>query len=184
MVDHNQTLSVLKEAREILAQRMSEMILENPEEFLKDAAGDSYMDEIGTIYEKVGGRLAQINAMLGNVPSASGPVALTDSGPSAEEAPATFQAFAQKVVNGDLEAASPVLSSLLAINAESATRCTEIYSKRLADHPQTLERTMQMRVEIANGNDSAVVMILLECFALSGREAFDTLQHLKQRFAA
>ncbi|MGY8767676.1 MAG: hypothetical protein ACKVH8_04460 [Pirellulales bacterium] len=69
MSDRNNAIAVLKEAREILIRRLSERILENKEEILDDASGESYLSDIDTVYEQVAGRLNQVNQMISNLPA-------------------------------------------------------------------------------------------------------------------
>lgn len=183
MPDHQEAQAVLTQARDLLAQRLSELVLGSQDELLNDARGESYMGEIGGIYDQVGTRLSQVNAMLASLPAQADNTS-TAPGDGSEEAPATFKEFAQRVVNGDLDGAAPILANLLALNAETATRSTVTFGNRLRDYPKTLERTLQLREEIVSGNDNGAIMILLECFALTGTPALHAIEHLKQRFAS
>jgi hypothetical protein len=54
MNDRARALAILKQAREILMQRLTEQVLENEEEILNDARGESYMGEIDALYDQVG----------------------------------------------------------------------------------------------------------------------------------
>ncbi len=68
MNDRNRALKILKEAKETLATRLTEKVLEQQEEILADARGDSYMNEIESLYEQVGLKLSHVNSMLSNLP--------------------------------------------------------------------------------------------------------------------
>ena len=50
MNDRNRALKILKEAKETLTGRLTEKVLELEEEILADARGDSYMNEIETVW--------------------------------------------------------------------------------------------------------------------------------------
>lgn len=68
MNDRNRALKILKEAKETLSQRLTEKILEQEEEILADSRGDSYMNEIESLYEQIGLKLSHVNSMLSNLP--------------------------------------------------------------------------------------------------------------------
>ena len=68
MNDRNRALKILKEAKETLTSRLTEKVLEQQEEILADARGDSYMNEIESLYEQVGLKLSHVNSMLSNLP--------------------------------------------------------------------------------------------------------------------
>ena len=66
--DRARAIALLKEARDILAHRLTERILENGDELLEDAMGRTYSSEIDGIYEQIGLRLSHINLMLSSLP--------------------------------------------------------------------------------------------------------------------
>jgi len=68
MDDRSQAISILERAREILAARLAERIVEAGEEIIEDALGNSYSSEIESLHEQVGLRLTHVNAMLTNLP--------------------------------------------------------------------------------------------------------------------
>lgn len=69
MNDRTRALEVLREAKAILAERLTEKVLEQAEEILADARGDSYMNEIESLYEQVGLKLSHVSQMLANLPA-------------------------------------------------------------------------------------------------------------------
>ena len=69
MNDRVRALEVLREAKAILADRLTEKVLEQADEILADARGDSYMNEIESLYEQVGLKLTHVSQMLSNLPS-------------------------------------------------------------------------------------------------------------------
>lgn len=68
MNDRQRAHDILHEAKQALAQRMTEMVLESGDDILADARGDSYMNEIESLYEQVGMKLAHVSQMLSNLP--------------------------------------------------------------------------------------------------------------------
>jgi len=61
-------IAVLREAKQILSDRLTERVLETADEILADARGESYMNDIESVYEQVGMKLAHVNQMLSNLP--------------------------------------------------------------------------------------------------------------------
>lgn len=68
MPPQDQAYDILKQARDILARRLVERILDSAEEILDDAAGESFSNEIEQIYEQCGTRLQHIQNMLNLIP--------------------------------------------------------------------------------------------------------------------
>ena len=71
MNDRSFAISVLQKARDALSERLTQRVIESRDDIEADAAGESYLSEIETIYEQIGGRLAHLNAMLSNLPPAT-----------------------------------------------------------------------------------------------------------------
>jgi hypothetical protein len=68
MNERSLAISILQRARDALAGRLSQRIVESQREIEEDAAGGSYLSEIEAIYDQIGARLAHLNAMLTNLP--------------------------------------------------------------------------------------------------------------------
>ena len=73
MNDRTRAQAILKEAKDILAQRLTEMVLAADEDLLADARGESYMNEMESLYEQVGLKLNHVNQMLANLPAEAEP---------------------------------------------------------------------------------------------------------------
>lgn len=69
MSDRNQALAVLKQARDALLARMTMEILEQAEEIMADAEGESYLSEIENLYDRMGSKLAHLNQIIANLPA-------------------------------------------------------------------------------------------------------------------
>jgi hypothetical protein len=81
MNDRVRAMTLLQEAREILAQRLTERILELGNDLLDDARGESFAGEIDGLYEQIGLRLSQVNSLLAGLPFTSVLAAPTGHGP-------------------------------------------------------------------------------------------------------
>jgi hypothetical protein len=86
-------ISILQRARDTLGERLTQRIIDSQQEIEADAEGGSYLSEIETLYEQLGGRLAHLNAMLSNLPPVSGP--------------AQADAMASEIIYADLASAYP-----------------------------------------------------------------------------
>ncbi|HTM53839.1 MAG TPA: hypothetical protein VL175_07395 [Pirellulales bacterium] len=86
-------ISILQKARDALSQRLTERVVESEHDIQSDAEGESYLSEIETIYDQIGGRLAHLNAMLSNLPP--------------EEPAVAPEVTASEIVYADLAAAYP-----------------------------------------------------------------------------
>ena len=186
-------LSILVRTRDILAERLTDRVLEDEQQLLDDASGADYMDDISRLYESVGNKLGQINLMIANLPVEKEPVQKpqtfkppmamkmpqgSPAGTSASDAPRTFAMFGQQVASNQLETAAETLSELLAIGPEQALRSAKCFSEKLQSDPHTIQKTMQLRAELFAGNTNKCIMILSECFGLEGIEALQVVKHL------
>ncbi|GAA4419857.1 hypothetical protein [Bremerella cremea] len=66
-----QALAILKQARDTLMARMTEAIVEQAEEIQADAAGESFLSEIESLYDQMGHKLSHLNQMISNLPADS-----------------------------------------------------------------------------------------------------------------
>lgn len=78
MNDRARAISVLQQARDILAERLTERILESREAILEDALGLSYSSEIDAVQEQIGMRLNNVHMLLNNLPPVEDAPAPTD----------------------------------------------------------------------------------------------------------
>lgn len=95
MSDRDRALQILHQVRDILAERMTERILEHADDLLDDARGDSFAGEIEALHDQIALRLIQVNQMLGNLPVElasfdTHPVDSEASPPSSTNADTTF----------------------------------------------------------------------------------------------
>lgn len=68
MHDRVRAIALLQQARDILAERLTERILECRDQILEDALGLSYSSEIDAIQDQIGQRLNHVNLLLNNLP--------------------------------------------------------------------------------------------------------------------
>jgi len=68
MSDRARALEILRQARDLLAHRLTERILESEEGLLDDARGDSYLGDIESIFDSFGARLTHLNQLINNLP--------------------------------------------------------------------------------------------------------------------
>jgi hypothetical protein len=68
MNDRARAIALLQQARDILAERLTERLLESRDAILEDALGLSYSSEIDAVQEQIGQRLNHVNVLLNNLP--------------------------------------------------------------------------------------------------------------------
>lgn len=100
MNDPLRATEILQEARTILAERLAELVLEQRSELLDDARGDSYMNEIESLYEQVGLKLSRVSQMLSNL-HAEPPPTQTHTAAAQHNADTTFSVSTEPAPNAD-----------------------------------------------------------------------------------
>jgi hypothetical protein len=101
MNERARAAEILREARAILAERLTERIVEQREELLEDARGDSYMNEIESLYEQVGMKLSQVSQMLSNLPAEEQPQPQTFTAAAQHGPGSTFTVATEPAPNVD-----------------------------------------------------------------------------------
>lgn len=145
MNDRSLAISVLQKARDALSERLTQRVIESRDDIEADAEGGSYLSEIETIYEQIGGRLAHLNAMLSNLPPMT-------SAPAADPT-------ASEVIYADLAAAYPAgleqepapSARLLGLPApshavESSTRQQAVAFQNIVRHAQAADLATASRL--------------------------------------
>jgi hypothetical protein len=205
MNDRSRAIDILKRARDLLAERLTERILDSRDDILADAMGLAYQSEIDAVYEQVGARLNHISAMLGSLPpeneppeeqptaetgkdaAFSGPTALPAPRPIAgylsTREPVSFRTFGLQVQSGDLGGAGSSLAALFNISPERGERCAQHFFSRLRENPAVMMKAQELRHELAKGNFNESLALLWECFGLQGVESIGVIQALRSHLA-
>jgi len=100
MNDRARASEILRNARNILAERLTELVLDQHNELLDDARGDSYMNEIESLYEQIGIKLSHVGQMLSNLPVEE-PAAQTHTAAAQHTAENTFTVATEPAPNFD-----------------------------------------------------------------------------------
>ena len=231
----NRAIQILTEAREILAERLTERVLDSADDILADARGESYMNDIDAVYEQVGLKLSHITQMLANLPvdeevAVQHPISefRTDDDLSSQDYPFTaeetmshdmvaanprpalvgpmyvsapalpapkhdvpqfpgdepsLQQFVLQVQASDVRAAGQTLAVLFALPDSRALLCAATFAERWRRNPDFIARAMQLRTEVASGTYNGALVLLFECFGLTGIESIGVLQTLQNRLA-
>ena len=133
MNDRARATEILRKARAILAERLTEKILEQRDELLDDAQGDSYMSEIEALYEQVGMKLSHVGQMLSNLP-ADEPAAQTHTAAAQHSDENTFTVATEPAPNYDgvSQDTTPALAgpTYVAMPALPAPKTTEPVKNR------------------------------------------------------
>jgi hypothetical protein len=205
MNDRARAIAILRQAREILARRLTERVLEAEEELLDDARGLTYGGEIDNVYEQIALRLAHVSTMLSSLPAeeemarpaltykpAEGGSVIAANTAAAETLTArheatvmpttiTFELFARQVLCDDLEWAGRSLAVLFGVDEALGRRCAFAFHARLEQSPEIMARLAQLRRELQEGGINGPLRLLAECFGLEGLESISVLQTLRAR---
>lgn len=236
MNDRARAIAILKQARDTLAERLTESVLEASEEIIEDAQGSSFMGEIEAVYEQMGSRLTHVSQMISNLPPirdespeennpVQSPSDQVDSLESAviqelndssadgasdqppavisqyvgletpaipgvvapvavpQPSPGSFQAFAKLMLSGDVEGAGDILAELFGIDTHRSAQCAQVFAQRMKEDPEFLPKAQRLRHELLADRHNGVIMLLYECFGLTGLESIGVLQSLRVHVA-
>jgi len=208
MDDRAQALAILQRARDLLAERLTERVVQAHEAILADALGMTYGSEIDAIYEQLGARLSHVNSMIANLPQGSdAPEEEKAESPSAPPAkrderslpppaprqvvkllpPATdvnFQKFAVRIVAGDVIAAGEILAELFGLHRLRGIRAAQSFYDKLHRDRQALFQVLELRDRLATPGDASAETLLREWFGLDVHESRGVLRLLQLRRAA
>jgi len=151
MNDRARAIAVLQQARDILAERLTEQVLEARDSILEDAIGLSYSSEIDAIQEQIGQRLNNVNMLLNNLPP------LEDSPPPTADdvAPAPPPALAYQPE-----------SPLVLATTDSATGESGMLESALADGADPNDSgPLLSAVAVDDADDARAMPISFQSFA-------------------
>jgi hypothetical protein len=115
-------------------------------------------------------------------PALPGPATSEFAAPARQ---ASFQTFAVQIQSGDIESAGQTLAVLFGVDTPRGIQCAAVFAERLENEPGFLAKAMQLRKELEKDGINAAIMLLYECFGLTGLECIGVLQtlraNLKQR---
>jgi hypothetical protein len=96
-------------------------------------------------------------------------------------APVSFVLFVTEIRQGDLPAAGKTLSRLFEVDIKRGFRCASFFAERMERDANFLSRAMQLRTELQGEGHNGPLMLLYECFGLTGIESVSVLQALRRR---
>lgn len=201
MNERARAVAILQQVRDILAQRLTERVVEAHDDLLEDAQGNSYSGEIEQLYEQLGLRLSHVSSMLSCLPPASEPVGgdltlapavdviVTDTGghPAAAIASLTYSTetraldrLARLVETGDERGAAALLAELCDLPLPRASRCvTPLLA--LARSGECPAQLAQLRQAVAADSTPEALATLWHVLGLQGSESLAALQALRVR---
>lgn len=156
-----EALFILKQARDLLADRLAERVLASKAEILEEASGLLFGGEIDSLFEQLGGKLMHVSQMISSLPSEE-PVAEMPDSPN----PESFSSGSQLIL-GDFpssEANSPA-TSVLALPGLPAPEATRTESSALATEAQPAS-FQDFASRIRTGDLAAAGGILAELFGV------------------
>lgn len=92
--------------------------------------------------------------------------------PKRAKAEPTFKEFGERLRNGDVDGAAPILSVLLGVSeARGLEAAIHFFNKLKREGSEAITKAMQIRTEIQNGESNGALMLLMECYGLNAVEA-------------
>ncbi|MFT5524842.1 MAG: hypothetical protein ACI9G1_006039 [Pirellulaceae bacterium] len=189
MSRHQHAISVLRQAREVLTVRLTARVLAEEIDILEDARGESYMEEITTLYNQLGSRLENVNRMIealeATVPRDKKLIprlSARKSSNSTELTTVSLRTFVTQIQAERLDIAEQFLATLLSIEPETASACTRHFVARLSQYPLTLIQVLQLENEVEAGRSHEVGRLLRECFGLKRGQTESIIETLRRRF--
>ena len=95
----------------------------------------------------------------------------------------TFRDFAGAIMQGDPQAASKVLQTLLGVDGDQAAAATAFFQEKMATGPEFMMKAMGMRTVVENKDEPGLVTLLGECFGLDGDTAKSAAGAVLSRYA-
>jgi len=166
MDDRCRALEILREARDLLAQRLTERVLESGEALLDDARGDSYLGDIESIYDQFGLKLAHLNQLINNLPvemAAPPPGPISDPPPVPPEEAAPVQEIIltkPPAITGPLIIAPPALPGPMLVEDAVATPTLPLFAAQIRDdNLRDAARTLSVLLDISEARGMQCVRI-------------------------
>ena len=92
----------------------------------------------------------------------------------------TFMHFARAIQMGDTVQAGRILSQLLDASDATGVTAASYFNSKLEFEPDLFSDVMQIRKEILEGTDNGALVLIDKCFKLSGLEALQALEAMRQ----
>lgn len=186
MSEINKAVAKLKQARDILSERIAAEVNEDPE-FVENFTATGYRGASADELMELGERLYKLGFLIAAMPVEPSVVAC---GGSYGEEPITVSAsytkvtwydFVQLVTERELSEPADMLASLLTIDRGLALRCTAHFAGRLKeDEPATLGQLSRLTNHTI-GSTTVALDILRDLFNLQGTLAVTVYQRFKER---
>lgn len=209
MNERARAIALLRQARDILVERLTERVLDSSERLLEDALGLGYSSEIEQVYDQVGARLAQISTMLMQLPSLDDTHLVFEPSGSFEVAAAAsdsgilmqadtggsvlaphreglesvrceaWETLIRQLESADASICQPELSDWLGLDAAHALAVFSAVTEKLRRGSGIVEPLRRLPTEIQLGAWNNALALLWECFELQGFDAIGALLHLR-----
>jgi hypothetical protein len=151
MTDRQRAHEILRQAKEALAQRLTELVLESADDILADARGDSYMNEIESLYEQAGMKLAHVSPMLANLPAELPPPVEPAPQAGVSERGDTFTVATEPAPSAD----AVVADTTPALMGPVFVATPALPAPRSETYPETSPQTFQQFAERIQAGDLA-----------------------------
>jgi hypothetical protein len=94
----------------------------------------------------------------------------------------TFRDFAGALMGADLDRASEVLSTLLAVDGDTARKATDFFQQQMQSGPEFMMKAMGMRQAVTEGSKEQLVELMGDCFDLRDEAGAAAADAVWQRY--
>lgn len=94
----------------------------------------------------------------------------------------TFRDFAGAIMQGDLDAASALLQTLLGTDASQSRAAAEHFQRSMTSDPSFVQKAMGMRQVVTSGTREELQALLADCFQLDGATSTTATDAVWARF--
>ena len=164
---------VLQNAQRVLARRLAERVVDAQQGILNDAEGNTYLSDIGEVYDEVGGRLVHVQQMLSCLKNCN------KNADDSSRAVDGLGIFIELAREGDVESAGALLAELLHLDRERSVECAEYFCRQLSARPDFATEALQLRAAVQDGGVNDCLFGLTTCFGLHGDDLIQAFEGLR-----
>jgi len=183
----NKAVAKLKQARDILAERIAAEVNEDPE-FVENFTATGYRGAAADELMELGERLYKLGFLIQAMPVEPSVMACNQGGysdepimVSAAHTDASWHEFINLVNQRELSAPADMLVSLLCIDRGLSLRCTAHFAARLKEDPESTIGQLGRLTNRTIGSTTVALDILRDLFNLQGNLAVTIYQRFKER---
>ncbi len=158
-----EALFILRQARDLLADRLAERIVASKNEILEEAGGMLFGSEIDSLFEHIGGKLMHVSQMISSLPSEE-PLTDVAEPPSGDNFSSSSQLILSDYPTQELNSSQSSVLALPGLPAPEAARA-EAMTQAIETPPASFQ---DFASRVRTGDLGSAGTILAELFGVEG----------------